>query len=459
MMKHVDTLVPALWLAFVAACVPAPPPPVPDTVESVVVVGAGVAGLAAARSLQRAGVPVVVLEARDRVGGRIQTESVGRARVDLGAAWLHGVVDNPVAESFETYGLSVRPHRWEVAEGFDGGSFHDREIAKLESNVEDWLLDLENQRDALGPDASIRDGIERFLVRIDDPDELRRTRALLRAVAEIQASGPLEELSLANTFTESGFAGGDHLPVGGYEGFVDALAAGLDVRFQHEVVRIEHGPEGVRVHTRDGGRFDASHVVVTVPLGVLRADVITFEPPITEDKRASLLRLQMGSLEKIVLVFEEKHWRFDRDVLFYVSDRSGEHPAFFDLTDDVGAPTLVVLYAGAYARQAQVEATDDAVVDRAVAALSEALGRTIPAPTQTHVTRWTQDPFARGSYAYALPGGSRADYDTLAEPLPGNRVLFAGEHTMFPYRATVSGAFLSGIREGARLGGAPLEGF
>ena len=85
-------------------------------------------------------------------------------------------------------------------------------------------------------------------------------------------------------------------------------------------------------------------------------------------------------------------------------------------------------------------------------------GRPLPAPSHTHVTRWTNDPFALGSYAHALPGGSRNDYDTLAEPQPGERVLFAGEHTLFPYRATVTGAFLSGLREAARLGGASVEG-
>ncbi|MEZ4253305.1 MAG: NAD(P)/FAD-dependent oxidoreductase [Polyangiales bacterium] len=434
----------------------------PDAVDTVVVVGAGVSGLAAARSIARAGVPVVVLEARERVGGRVQTTSVGRARVDVGAAWIHGVVDNPVAQAFEAYGLRARPHPWDIAVGFDAssGTALDRSsIAHLESNVESWLFGLEGQRDALGPEATVAEAIDRFVTRFDDPTESRRTRALLRTVVELESAGPAEELSLADAFTESGFGGGDHLPVGGYAGFVEALARGLDVRFSHEVVRIEHDARGARVHTRDGSTFDASHVVVTVPLGVLQADAISFEPPWPEAKRASLQRLRMGSLEKVVLVFEEPHWTLDRQILFHVSERSGELPAFFEISEDAGAPTLAVLYAGDYARRVQAAASDEELVARAVDALSEALDRSVPAPAHAYVTRWTEDPFARGAYAYVLPGGSREDYDVLAEPLPGERVLFAGEHTFFPYRATVTGAFVSGLREAARLGGAPLEGF
>lgn len=461
-MRHTTRRALFALFALTFACAPAPPSRVPQRVATVVVVGAGVSGLAAARSLSRAGIPVVVLEARDRLGGRLHTASVGPARVDVGGAWIHGVVDNPVAESFAAFGLEARPHPWVIASGFDAVSrtrLESREIADLESNVESWLLGLDRHRAKLGPTATVADGIERFVARIDEPTEARRTRAILRGVVELEAAGPIEELSLRDTFTESGFAGGDHLPVGGYGAFVEALAQGLDVRLGHEVVRVTHGLDGASVETRDGARFDASHVVVTVPLGVLRAETIVFDPPLTEAKREALDRLRMGSLEKVVLVFDEKHWSFDREVLVHLSERPGEHPAFFDLSDDAGAPTIAVLYAGAYARQAQTELSDRELVDRALEALSAALGRSLPEPSHTHVTRWTNDPFARGSYAHALPGGSRADYDVLAEPLPGERVLFAGEHTFFPYRSTVTGAFLSGLREAARLGGAPLEGF
>ena len=329
-----------LWCAalsaLVLACAPDAPRRVPHSVDTVVVVvGAGVAGLAAARSLARAGTPVIVLEARDRVGGRVHTATVGPARVDVGAAWLHGVVDNPVFAAFGAFGLDARPHPWEVTSGFDAVSattLDRRTLRHLEGNVEDWLLDLDDLRGALGPTATVSDGIERFLTRIDDPTEAHRTGALLRVVAELESGGPPDELSLADTFSETGFGGGDHLPVGGYHGFIEALADGLDVRLEHEVVRIEQHDLGVRVHVRGGAVFEGSHVVVTVPLGVLEADTIVFDPPLTEAKRAAIGRLRMGNLEKVVLVFDEPHWTFERDVLVHLSERAGELPAFFDIS-------------------------------------------------------------------------------------------------------------------------------
>lgn len=168
----------------------------------------------------------------------------------------------------------------------------------------------------------------------------------------------------------------------------------------------------------------------------------------------------MGNLEKIVLVFDEAFWGFSRELLVYLAQNEGENPVFFDLTEDAGAPTLVVLYGGGHARAMQAidpSVADPVLVETALAALEETLARTVPRPTHTYVTHWTRDPFAHGSYAFIPRGASPSDYETVAEPV-GERLLFAGEHTFAPYRGTVPGAFLSGLREARRLGGAALPG-
>lgn len=435
-------------------------------VEQVVVVGAGVSGLAAARSLDRAGIPVVVLEARSRIGGRASTIDVGAAHIDEGASWVHGVVDNAVAQYMDTRGLDYVPHRYDNAFGWEEGvgPISAAELDQLEDRAMDMFRDKSDLSSALGSNASVADGIDRFIEQQGyDEVSARRTRAMLRGVAELDTSGPAEAIALNHWYEESGLAGGDHLPVGGYRRLVEALAEGLDVRLGQTVVSVAYDDAGARVRTSSGDQFTGSQVIVTVPLGVLKAGAIAFTPALPEAKRRAIDRLQMGNLEKIVLVFDQAFWLdvFDRDALVYLASKEGANPAFVDFTDDAGAPTLVAFYGGGYSRtmQSMDRATADPIlIDDALAALSEALQRSVPAPVATHVTHWSRDPLCHGSYSFIPIGASPADYDALAAPVQ-DRILFAGEATYYPYLGTIHGAFLSGLREGSRLGGARLEGF
>lgn len=462
-------MTPLRWIAVLAVagllgCAPEVPR-VSAPVESVIVVGAGVSGLAAARSLHLAGIPVTTLEAHDRIGGRTSTVLVAGARVDEGAAWVHGVVDNPLSHYMDARGLDYRPHPYDFALGWDEGvgPISVPELRRIEDRFIDMVRYKDDLESALGRDASVADGIDRFVENEGQDDQTaRRMRAIFRAATEINAGGPAEAMSLAHFFEESGHAGGDHLPVGGYVGLVDALADGLDIRLQSAVVSIAYGETGVRVQVSSGEVFSGSQVIVTVPLGVLKAGAIAFEPALPEEKLQAISRLDMGNLEKVVLVFDEAFWldAFERDVLVYVSQTEGANPSFFDVTEDALAPTLVSLYAGGYARAVQSlepEVADAMLVGDALASLSEALQRSVPRPVATHVTHWTRDPLSLGSYSFIPVGSSPADYDRLAAPVD-DRVLFAGEATYYPYLGTVTGAFLSGLREAKRLGGAALEG-
>ena len=134
---------------------------VSTTVERVVVVGAGVSGLTAARSLDRAGIPVVVLEARSRIGGRASTIDVGAARIDEGASWVHGVVDNAVAQYMDTRGLHYVPHRYDYALGWeeDVGPISAAELDQFEDRATRMFRDKSDLVSALGSDASVSDGM------------------------------------------------------------------------------------------------------------------------------------------------------------------------------------------------------------------------------------------------------------------------------------------------------------
>lgn len=427
--------------------------PAADPNTHVVVVGAGVSGLTTARVLAEAGVSVTVLEARDRLGGRTWTAPVGDARVDLGASWLHGLVDNPVADFADAHDVRyVRDRtRWPLLydEG-TGSAVPDRGWAVMDDAFGGFVADLPSLRDALGDGASVADGRDRWLADAGLTGQDRRLaqHAIDQWLVELEYAGPVDQSSLAWVWREEELSGGDHFPVGGYLGVVEALAEGVDVRLGHPVTAVTTHADGVTVEA-SGASFPATHVVVTVPVGVLKAGTIQFEPPLSADRAAALDRLDTGNLEKVVLTWDEAWWSGNLE--FVDAQADGTFPEFYDLTELAGAPTMVGLYGGRFAREVQGGWTDEQIVAGAVATLAAAYDRAIPTPRATAVTHWTNDPFARGSYTFLRVGASRADVERLAEP-ESERLGFAGEGTDWDYYGTVHAAMRSGLREAHRLG-------
>ena len=187
----------------------------------------------------------------------------------------------------------------------------------------------------------------------------------------------------------------------------------------------------------------ADRVIVTVPLGVLKAQTIAFDPPLPERKRRAIERLGFGLLNKVVLSFEEPFWPESPDMIGLV----GQEQPVADLVNGLtfaGAPLLVGLRGGAAARSREALSDQDAIGE-VLAAMDAA-----PEPTGALVTRWAADPYARGSYSFLAVGSSPADLRALAEPV-GERLLFAGEATHEDFFATVHGAYMSGIREAERI--------
>ena len=426
----------------------------------VVVVGAGAAGLAAARALHDAGRAVVVLEARDRIGGRIDTREIAGAPVDFGAMYVHGVVESPLAELLDAYGIDYRP------EGFDVGPLYDH---AREARVEDALLPMmlatqgfEEAVDRIArrlpKDASMQDAIDAYLDDVAEfsGDERRYASfALVQLLFEVTEAGPTDRTSLAawveSPYTEYG--GGNHVIPGGYVRLIDALARDLDIRLEDPVQRIEYDKDGVVVVSRSG-ETRGSHAIVTVPLGVLKAGRIEFDPPLPEAKRAAIERLEMATFEKIILRFDEPFWR-ERgggSTFFYIGARPGEFPGFVDWSVAAGAPTLVAMHGGRSALDTLDRSTDDEIGARALAALREIFGDDVPAPLATHVTRWRDDPWTLGSYTYLPVGASVDDMRALKKPVR-RRLLFAGEATEPRLYATVHGALVSGLREAQRIAG------
>lgn len=428
------------------------PSPAKDPNTHVLVVGAGLAGLSAARILHDAGVSVTVIEARDRIGGRTWTADVDGAAVDLGAAWLHGTEDNPVASFGEAHGLAITRDTLDWTTLYDaaeGRALGDREWEQMDQAMSGFERDLDALKREVG-DGTVAQARDLWLADEGKSglDARLATHAIDQWMVELTYGSPVDQTGMAWFWDEEDLAGGDHFPVGGYGALVEAMAEGLDIRLSQPVEAVAWDADGVQVDTATE-RFEGTHTIVTVPVGVLRAGSISFDPALSSDRQASLEQLDMGNLEKVVLRFEEQWWSGCME--YVAADLGGAFPEFYDMSTLAGEPVLVGLYGGRFAREVQAGWSDEQIVDGALAVLTELRGQAVPEPVASVVTRWSSDPFTLGSYVYLPPGASPEDIEALAEP-EGDRLLFAGEGTVSTMYGNAHAAVLSGLREARRLG-------
>ena len=405
--------------------------------EHVVVVGAGMAGLAAARRLADAGVEVTVLEARERIGGRMWTDTSLGVPIDLGAAWIHGTDGNPIVGLAADAGAATVETDFSDVVVYDGQRVVDE--AAVQAAFAAWdeiTARLEALSENAGDDVSLAEG----LAEVADLNDPVMAWVVRSAVVSEYAADP-EQLSLAWFGQEGQFEGPDLILPGGYAQLAQHLAHGLDIRTGTEVTRIADDGSGVQIDTAHG-QVSADRVVVTVPLGVLKAGAIAFDPPLPDAKRRAIERLGFGLLNKVVLAFEEPFWPEAPDMLGLLGSAQPVGDVLNGLTF-ADSPVLVGIRGGAAARS--LESLSD---ENAVAEVVEAMAA--PEPTGAVVTRWAADPYARGSYSFVAVGSSPADQRALAEPV-GDRLLFAGEATHEEFFATVHGAYMSGIREADRI--------
>ena len=318
--------------------------------ELVVVVGAGIAGASAARWLADEGYQVVVLEARPRVGGRLfsQRPEGWPVPVEHGASWVHNVDASDLPDLLEAEGIATVPFAYDdIVLGADGHTVAD----DFTDGVEDAIEAAIEWADRLDEDMSLAEAIAQSGAG-DDLDPMAVDH-FLRTELTTEYGADAGELS-AWWGTDEGDEGDDVLVVGGYDGIVHTILDGLDVRLDLPVASVEYGTDGVSVTTADGQRFEADRVIVTVPLGVLQAGVIAFDPPLPAAHRVAIDSLAMGLLDKIWLRWEERWWSETAEQWTRLPTEGEQVPSFaewFNLAPVSGAPVLLGLIGGAEARE------------------------------------------------------------------------------------------------------------
>lgn len=413
----------------------------------VVVIGAGMAGLGAARTLSDAGWNVLVLEARERIGGRVWTSRAWPDMpVDLGASWVHGVKRNPLMEIAQRHGIATR------ATHADSLTLHDVDGKALTEAQEEALFDrfeavmarlARLQESHEGPDLSFAQAMQKVAGKDwATPDLKRKLAYCVNGTIEQEYACDARDLSFLHYDDERSFGGGEVIFPGGYGQVPVAVARGLSIRFGQPVSVVRRKGKGVEVLT-PGGPIRASCAVVTLPVGVLQSGAVRFEPGLPTAWTRALGRFGMGLLDKCYLRFPRAFWPDTTEWIDYVSDPPGHWSEWLNFQALAGKPVLMAFHSGSIARG--LEAREDReVVDSAMATLRRMFGRDIPAPTALQRTRWAKDRYAFGSYSYPRPGCGKENRRTLATPVDGV-LYFAGEATA-DHPGTVHGAYLSGLR-------------
>lgn len=420
--------------------------------KKVLVIGAGMAGAAAANRLMAGGFDVAVLEARDRTGGRIHTFRDWGVNLELGANWIHNAEhpDNPLAGLAKKFGAATQKTDYTCFRLFDENG---EKISRLRTLL--FSLKWQNKMaDAAAGTAAGDESLQAVLDRaVGSRSFSKKQKSMLTFLENSYENNLAASLvdSSARFYLSSEFianSGEDFLVTGGYDRLVSGLLASANVLTGRAVHHIREQPGRVAVETADGETFEADFALVTVPLGVLQAGGVTFNPVLPQAKQHALGRLRMGHFNKVAMQFSEKFWSGDTDFLVFLNDLQKNLGIAVNFHHYGGKPVLVALPVAASARWVE-QAGEQAVRQHWTDILHRAYPNRNIDIQNLKITGWGTDPYAQGAYSFVPVGSGTADFEALAAP--HGRIHFAGEATISRWHSTVHGAYLSGVREAERV--------
>ncbi|MBJ7285682.1 MAG: FAD-dependent oxidoreductase [Akkermansiaceae bacterium] len=316
------------------------------TVFDCVVIGAGVAGLAAARKLHAANQRVVVLEARDRIGGRVWTDmSSPDGPIELGAQWVHGIHGNPLAKLCAQIGIQTFTTNYNsrIVIGADGRRWTEREADEREKQFKGVRREVHKLRKQLRankvPDQPLgRVWSDVLASRTLNAADSERLAFEANIEIEHEYGADLSQLSLYEYDQDASEQGGDMVIPGGYAQIPAWLARGLDIQLREVVQSVTVNANGVEVRT-ERGVFRGKCALVTLPLGVLQAGAVKFDPPLPEKKLAAIRHLGSGRLDKVCLRFPRTFWP-ETHLLNFAGSRTGEFAEWINAAAFLHAPVL-----------------------------------------------------------------------------------------------------------------------
>ena len=396
----------------------------------VAVVGAGAAGIGAARELVRRGISVLVLEAQTRVGGRARTQVVNRFALDLGCGWLHSADRNPWTKIGEAAGFAIdrTPPPWGV-QAFDHG-FPAHEQAEFHAAFAAFEARLEGLRDR--PDAPAGACLD-----------TGRWAPLIDALSGYINGTEYDRLSTHDYLAYSDADSGVNWRCpDGYGALIAAHAAGLDIMAETAVTHIDWSGPRVRLDTARG-TIEARAAVIAVPTTVLAAEALQFSPPL-EGKAEAASHLPLGLANKVVLAVDDRD-AFPKDSHMFGRTDSAATGSYH--LRPFGRPLIEAFLGGRNADALDAAGKGAAsafAIDELVGLFGTDFGRRL---TPIAETRWRAERWIGGAYSYAEPGYAPMRH-RLAEPV-ADRLFFAGEACSHGDATTAHGALMTGIAAAA----------
>jgi monoamine oxidase len=413
---------------------------------SILIIGAGLAGLAAAQSLMKQGYTVRVLEARDRLGGRTWTSNYwDDAPLDMGASWIQGTEGNPITELAEKIAtpLVMTSYDNAITYGVGGQPFTAKEDQIIEQLEKKWQGAIATAQNGDG-DQSLQAVIENVFDLENQPLETKQIIDwYMNSTIEHEYAGSLKDTSIYWFDGDGGFGGDDAIFVEGYQAIVNYLAKDISIELNQIVESIDYSEEIPKIITNQGA-YTADQVIITLPLGVLKSGQVKFIPELPSPKRKAIKALGMGILNKCYLRFPKVFWPKKVDWIEQVPTERGLWSEWVNIFRVNQLPILLGFNAADEGKEIETW-TDEEIIKSAMKTLRHLFGDDIPDPTDYQITRWQSDSFSRGSYSFNALGSHPDMRDHLAKSL-NDQIFFAGEATERDYFATAHGAYLSGLR-------------
>ena len=417
----------------------------PPNGKTVIVIGAGISGLAAAKKLKDKGFNVIVLEAQEKIGGRIRTDRSLGIAFDEGASWIHGPKGNPITNLASQADANTYLTDDDSLKVFDnnGTAYSDAFLDAQYTQFENAL----NAVRSIGTQS--QSFLEVFNSLYPTQENNRLWKYMLSAYLEFDTGGDISTLSSKYFDDDEAFSGKDVIVTNGYDKIANLLGQGLDIRLNSRVTEVNYTSIKSLVNV-NGDSVEADYVIVSVPLGVLKNNSVSFTPTLPIDKQGAIENTKMGNVNKFLFSWNTPFWETDVQYIGYTPDTKGKFNYFMNMLKFLPTTNSLMTFAfGDYATVTE-SLSDGEIISEVMAQLKTIYGNSIPNPTNMLRTKWGQNINTFGAYSFAPNGTTSTDFDTMAKEI-SNKLFFAGEHTIRDYRGTVHGAYLSGIREADKI--------